>query len=147
MKKHKGGKFSWILINGETQITAGRMENFLKINKRVYPSIWDLRVCLFKHFSPVANFGYQCVLTLNYLINEGSRLLFFQGFFPSTHETPPPRLLNSCEIPPISMILLLIFTHFATVPLYSPSSKFIDFITFSPLPRLLPPPWLLDRWD
>lgn len=26
------------------RVTAGRMENFLKINKRVYPSIWDLRL-------------------------------------------------------------------------------------------------------
>ena len=32
------------IINGEAQITAGRVENFLKINKQVYPSIWDLRV-------------------------------------------------------------------------------------------------------
>ena len=31
---------------GEAQITAGKVENFLKINKRVYPSIWDLRVCI-----------------------------------------------------------------------------------------------------
>ena len=44
MKKQGGWKFSWKLINGEAQITAGRMENFLKINKRVYPFIWDLRV-------------------------------------------------------------------------------------------------------
>ena len=48
MKKQEGWKFSWKLINGEAQITAGRMENFLKINKRVYPSIWDLRVDLVK---------------------------------------------------------------------------------------------------
>ena len=44
MKKQGGWIFSWKLINGEAQITAGRVENFLKINKRVYPSIWDLRV-------------------------------------------------------------------------------------------------------
>ena len=44
VKKQKGWKFSKILINGEAQITAGRIKNFLKINKRVYPSIWDLRV-------------------------------------------------------------------------------------------------------
>ena len=44
MKNQGGGKFSWELINGEAQITAGRVENFLKINKRVYPFIWDLRV-------------------------------------------------------------------------------------------------------
>ena len=43
----KDWKFSRILINGEAQITTGRMENFLKINKRVYPSIWDLRVSNF----------------------------------------------------------------------------------------------------
>ena len=30
------------IINGETQITAGRMENFLKINKRAYLFIRDL---------------------------------------------------------------------------------------------------------
>ena len=29
-----------IIINGEAQITVGRMENFLKSNKRVYPSIY-----------------------------------------------------------------------------------------------------------
>ena len=44
MKKQGGRKFSWKSINGEAQITAGRVEKFLKINKRVYPSIWDLRV-------------------------------------------------------------------------------------------------------
>ena len=44
-EKQKSSKFSWILINGEAQIPVGRMKNFLKINKRVYPSIWELRVC------------------------------------------------------------------------------------------------------
>ena len=44
VKKQGGWKFSWKLINGQAQITAGRVENFLKINKRVYSSIWDLRV-------------------------------------------------------------------------------------------------------
>ena len=48
MKKQGGWKFSWKLINGEAQITAGRMENFLKNNKWTNPSIWDLRVML--HF-------------------------------------------------------------------------------------------------
>ena len=31
------------LINGEVQITAGRMENFVKINKRVYRISFYLR--------------------------------------------------------------------------------------------------------
>jgi hypothetical protein len=39
VKKQGGWKFSYKLINGEAQITAGRVENFLKINKREYPSI------------------------------------------------------------------------------------------------------------
>ena len=43
-EKTKGWKFSLILINGEAQIIGGGMENFLKINKQVYPSIRDLRI-------------------------------------------------------------------------------------------------------
>ena len=38
-KKTKRLEIFFNLINGEAQITAGRMENFLKINKQVYPSI------------------------------------------------------------------------------------------------------------
>ena len=43
-KKQGGWKFSWKLINRQTQITAGKMENFLKINKQAYSFIRDLRV-------------------------------------------------------------------------------------------------------
>ena len=38
-EKTKGWKFSCIIINMEAEITAGRIENFLKIDKLVYPSI------------------------------------------------------------------------------------------------------------
>ena len=47
MKNQGGWKFSWKLINGDAQKTAGKVENFLNNNKRVYPSIWDLRVAVF----------------------------------------------------------------------------------------------------
>ena len=44
MKKQGGSQFSWKLINGEAQITASRVENFLKINKRVYSSVPNRRI-------------------------------------------------------------------------------------------------------
>ena len=39
VKKQGGLKFLRKLINEQAQIIAGSMENFLKINKQVYPSI------------------------------------------------------------------------------------------------------------
>ena len=82
MKKQKGWKFSWILINGEAQITAGRMEHFLKINKRVYPSIWDLRV---EHIIICKSYYYKNVLLLcwsdHFLDSRAEICQIFRWFF------------------------------------------------------------------
>ena len=73
MKKQKGWKFSWILINREAQITAGRMENFLEIDKCVYSSIWDIRevslvqgpLCICKTSQNPPNFVWRHEMFVN----------------------------------------------------------------------------------
>ena len=50
------------------RVTAGRMENFLKINKRVYPSIWDLRVLILIKSSPCTALFWS------------AHLMFFKNF-------------------------------------------------------------------
>ena len=86
-EKTKGWKFSWIIINGEAEITAGRIENFLKINKQLYPSIWDLRVanCL---RGVVASLF--CLLKLNGTLRSNIICTLKIGQTLFTKFTPPP---------------------------------------------------------
>ena len=71
---------------------------------------------------------------ISYLIslwNEGSRLLFFHVFHPSSHKFSLPRLLISCKIFPSSLILWLIL-HLLHLLSFIPPPRLLIFTTFTP---------------
>ena len=125
----KGWKLSWILlINGEAQIIAGRMENFLKINKRVYPSIWDLRVStLSKGISPFFNYSFTNIFLVpgnrwinscessTWPVGSGHSIpyvlhVILQAIMPTclfeSRPLRPLRLLPACFFPPVHNSLI-----------------------------------------